>query len=337
MTDDWRLETASDLQAEYRAAYQGAVLLDRSHEGRLLAAGRDWLSLLHRMSTNDLEGLAEGVARPTVLTTAVARMVDLIWVLPQGESGLLITGPGQAAKVRRWLASYTFFNDDAQFVDASDELSQLGVYGPGAAQVVESVALGASGLSATGQDAPSTQGEKQFLESGELIVLRARPLAGDGFALIGPAASMPQTREKLIKAGAVPAGEETFHVLRIEAGQPYVEHEIGDEYIPLEAGLWQAVSFSKGCYIGQEIIARMESRGKLAKTLVGLKLSAPVMTGAEVRYGERKVGQVSSAAVSPGTGPIALAFVKPEFATPGTGVRAGEAEGEVVRLPMTGK
>ncbi len=299
------------------------MVIDRSHEGRTWLSGRDRLSLLQRMSTNELEGLAEGEARPTVLTTPVARMVDLLWVLNLGERMLMLTSPGQAAAVRRWLSGYIFFNDDVRLEDAGEELGQLGVYGPEAARRMAALAPGSASLAAG-----------HSLRRDGLVILRGRPLAGDGFTLIGSPEGLAGASETLVTGGAVRASEDTYQVLRIEAGMPYIGHEISGEYIPLEAGLWEAVSFSKGCYTGQEIIARMESRGKLAKTLVGLKLGAPAGPGAEVFSGEVRVGLVSSAVVSPASGPIALAFVKPQFAELGTRLWVEGAEAKVVGFPI---
>src|SRR5690242_15220754 len=99
----------------FAAAHQGAVVAQRSQEGRLRAVGRDRLDLLHRMSTNELLNLAVGEARPTVLTTPIARIVDRLWVLNRGETVLCLTGPGRATPVRRWLAGYIFYNDKVKF------------------------------------------------------------------------------------------------------------------------------------------------------------------------------------------------------------------------------
>src|SRR3954454_10184960 len=168
-----------DPAAEYAAAHQGAVVIRRSQEGRLRATGRDRLDLLHRMSTNDVNSLQPGHARETVLTTAIARIVDLLWVLNRGESVLCLTGPGRATVVRRWLAGYIFYNDQVKFEDASAQLGQLGVYGSGAGAGGEALLGGAAGLA-----------ENHFLDDGELLVWRGRPLAGDGFSVIAPAARL---------------------------------------------------------------------------------------------------------------------------------------------------
>jgi aminomethyltransferase len=308
----------------YRAAYGGAVVINRSVEGRVRVTGRDRLDLLHRMSTNDINGIAVGEARQTVLTTAIARIVDAPWVLNRGEAALLVTGAGRAAAVRRWLAGYIFFRDDVKLADASAELGQIGIFGKHAAEIAEALWPGAATLA-----------EDHFGERDDVLAWRGRPLAGGGYTFIAPAAQLDALIAQAVAAGAVQAGDETYRLLRLAAGQPEAGHELTEEYIPLEANLWHAVSFTKGCYIGQEIIARMESRGKLARRLVGLKLNAPVAEGAEVKAGEAVVGKVTSAGVLPELGPVALAFLKTAQCEPGTAVIVGEAAGAVVNLPFT--
>jgi tRNA-modifying protein YgfZ len=327
-----------DPAAEYAAARTGAVAVWRTQVGRLRAVGRDRLDLLHRMSTNDLTNVAVGEARYTVLTTAIARMVDVLWVLNRAETALYLTGPGRAALVRRWLSGYIFYNDKVKFEDASAELGQFGLYGPHAAAVAEALAPGAAALE-----------ENRFLDNNEVVVARTRPLAGGGYIVLAPAAQIEALWAQAVAAGAAPAGEQAYQWLRVAAGQPegaaegtpLAGRELTEDYIPLEANLWPAVSFKKGCYIGHEIIARMESRGKLARRLVGLRLAAPVAVGAEVRAGESTavVGTITSAADLPGYGPAALTYLKTAAADPGTAVTvamegADPVNGAVVELPL---
>lgn len=317
----------SDLEAEYRAVRAGTGIMARSHEARLRVRGRDRTDLLHRMSTNDLTGMQTGEARPTVFTTAVARIIDLVWVLNRTEDLLLLCSPGQGDTLRRWLAGYIFFQDEVALQDVSEELGQFGIFGPRAVEIAAALNPAARGLS-----------PGRFVEHDDCLILRARPLAGDGFTVVAPRPQMAERWETAVGAGGVPFGEEVYQILRIEAGQAQPGREISPAYIPLEAGLWPAVSFSKGCYIGQEIIARMESRGRLAKTLVGLKGLEPLPEGGEVRVNGDAVGEVSSAVISPTFGPIGLAFVKPVHAAPGTRatVTAGEQAipVEVVEIPF---
>src|SRR5215831_12276821 len=150
-----RTQIAAETASQFAAAHTGAVAVLRNGEGRLRAVGRDRLDLLHRMSTNDLTSLAVGEARPTVLTTAIARIVDQLWVLNRGESVLCLTSPGRATRVRRWLSGYIFYNDKVKFEDASAELGQIGLFGPRAAEVAEAVQPGAAGLA-----------ENHFLDDG---------------------------------------------------------------------------------------------------------------------------------------------------------------------------
>ena len=316
-----------DVQAAeaFAAAHTGAVVVARTVEGRVRAVGRDRLDLLHRMSTNELLNLPVGEARPTVLTSPIARIVDQLWVLNRGETVLCLTGPGRATAVRRWLAGYIFYNDKVKFEDASAELCQLGLFGKSAAAVAEALQAGAAALA-----------ENHFLDDGALLVWRGRPLAGDGYTVIAPAARQEALWQQALAAGAVPASEDVFQMLRLAAGQP-ANPELTEDYIPLEANLWAAVNFHKGCYIGQEIIARMESRGKLARRLVGLQLAALVPPGTDVRATADGpvVGAVTSARSVPGLGPVALAYLKTTAAEPGTHVLAGDVAATVSELPFT--
>ncbi len=312
-----------DAAAEYDAARRAAVVIRRSHEGRVRAVGGDRLDLLDRMSTNAMTDLAAGEARPTVFTTPIARIIDLVWVLNRGDEALLVTGVGRAPAVRRWLAGYIFFRDDVKLPDASGELEQIGLFGPKAAAIAEAIVPGAESLA-----------EDRFLEQDEVIVWRGQPLAGGGFSVIAPASKMAAAWQTAVAAGARPAGEACYQMLRLAAGRPAAEHELTEVYLPLEVDLWNAVSFTKGCYIGQEINARMESRGKLARRLVGLKLGAPVAAGAEVRAGDSVAGRVTSAAVLPDRGPVALAVLKTAVADAGTPVMVGEVPGAVAALPF---
>lgn len=310
-------------QELYTAAHQHAVVINRSAEGRVHVLGRDRLDLIHRMSTNDVKGLPVGHARQTVLTTAIARMVDAPWILNRGETALMVTGVGRATAVRRWLAGYIFFRDEVKLTDAYAELGQLGVYGAQAAGVVDALITGAAALA-----------ETTFLEKDGVLVWRGRPLAGDGFTLIMPAGQMESLQTQLVERGALMADEATYNLLRLAAGQPEAGHELTEDYIPLETDLWGAVSFTKGCYIGQEIIARMESRGKLARRLAGVALSAPVEIGAKITAGGAEVGTVTTTGVLPEVGPVALSVLKSAACEPGTAVEVSGVSGVVRTLPF---
>ena len=281
----------------YNSVLNGCGLIDLPDHALLWGTGRDRIDLLHRMSTNDLTNMAMNEGRATVLTTPLARIVDRLVVINLGPEPkvLLLGSAGAGTKIRRWLSGYIFFQDEVAFTDASAELARFRVFGPKAEAVVETLIPGASSVKL-----------HHVLRQGGAIIARADPLAGSSFFVVAEKSEFARWRAKAIEAGAVEAGPEVYDLLRIESGLPESGHEIGEEFIPLESGLWDDVSFTKGCYIGQEIIARMESRGKLAKRLVGLKAASPLKPGAEFPG-----GLVTSAAESPRFGWIGLGFAKP--------------------------
>jgi folate-binding protein YgfZ len=304
-------------------------LFDRSaQQGRLELTGRDRLDLLHRMSTNDLLKLKPGEGCSTVLTTALARIIDRLIVYHRGETALALAN--QTETVRAWLQKHIFFQDQVRLRNVSGELGQLELQGPAAAAIAEHLAPGAAALAL-----------HHFVEvpDGQLLVARTFGLVGDGFTLVMPAANLEQVKAAILARNAVMMGDEArYESLRIQAGLPGPGHELTEDYIPLEANLWDSVSFSKGCYIGQEIIARMESRNRLAKTLVSLRLDGPVPLRTRLSDGEREVGTLTSVAVLDSGGVVALGFVKPDQAVPGTRLQAAgdgvsRAEAEVIAAP----
>lgn len=325
----------ADLTGAFRAVHGGVAFFDHSEWGRLVTTGRDRLDFLQRMSTNNLSGLVAGQGRATVLTTPIGRMVDRLVVYVDEDALRVVTSPGAAAVVRGWLGRHIFFMDQVQVSDVSAETGLLRVAGPAAgARLAERL-----GGAALPEELHRWVGAEHAGEA--LAVARTDRLGADTFAVWGPRAAVVQLGAELEAGGAVRAGDDVYDVLRIEAGQPRYGREIGEQYIPLEANLWADVSFNKGCYIGQEIIARMESRGKQARMLAGLRLEAPVKLSGDpvqVEHNGAAAGHVSSATVSPALGPIALAFLKPAAAAPGTPVdvraAAGPVRATVAALPF---
>ena len=321
------MSSSLDFDALYAAAQTGCALLERASVGRVWMQGRDRLSLLHRMSTNDMTGMALNTVRQTVLTNHLGRIVDCVYVLNLPDGALLLTSPEQAGSVRTWLARHVFFQDDVQLHDTAAEMDQLLLLGAGADNVARALFSGTA-----------LPGLQQVLQVGEVIVARMDAGAGCGFEIIGPVSAVSAVRAQAMAAGALPAPPSLLHLLRLEAGAAGAGAEISSAYIPLEVGLWPAVSFSKGCYIGQEIIARMESRGRLAKTLVGLQSELELVPGAELVAPDATRGIVTSSVYSARFGWIALALLKPASANPGTQVIAEQGSGrisaQVVPIPF---
>lgn len=308
------------MEQEYRAAQTGSVMIDASAWGRLRFTGQQRLDFLHRMSTNDLLKLQAGQGAATVFTTPIARIIDRTLVYAREADLLMLTSRGNQGRVFQWLRKYIFFNDDVQIKDVTDETAMVSVYGVTANQVMQQ---------ASGEDLaalPLHDWRTVRIADREAQIARADPIAGGGFHLIVEKSMLPQVWQALVAVGVVPISEETYQVLRIEAGRPEFGHELGDEYIPLEANLWADVSFSKGCYTGQEIIARMESRQRLAKQLLGLRFEAEVTLPATLLSGEHESGVVTSVAHSPALGWIGLGYLKSAEATAGQRVQSRSGE-----------
>lgn len=324
--DGWDVpEVFSSLEGEYAAARGAAVIYDSSPLGRLRLTGKTRVDFLHRMSTNELNALKTGQGAATVLTTPIARIVDRVIVYVREDDVLLLTSRGAQAKVTNWLKKHIFYKDDVQVRDASTEFAMISIYGVKAAHAASQVAR---------QDVSGLELHAWRPVGDAVMIARADPIAGDGFHVIAAPDVLPSLWQAAIDGGAEPIGERAFEMLRIESGLPRYPHELSEDYIPLEVGLWSDVSFTKGCYTGQEIIARMESRSRLAKQIVGLRSIAPIEAGADLRFDGSVVGKVTSAARRPAGSAIALAVVKPAHASPGTRLTAGEMEAEVAALPL---
>lgn len=300
----------TSLDDEYRAAHSAAVLLDRSHEGRIRLTGADSLALIQRTSTNDVLKLSDGNGCATVFTNPVGRIIDRVEVWNLGDAILLIAGPGRGDAVRGYVQQNIFFRDKISPQDVTTSTAQFALHGVNARLIAEALVAGAA-------DLPLFHTLKTTLDGIAFTIGRAKPLVGAHFRLVCAAEDAAALWSALLQAGQPhglqAGGSQLYNVLRIESGTPATGRELSTDYIPLEVGLWDEVSFAKGCYTGQEIIARMESRGKLAKTLVRLRLSNPVNAPAELTADGKRVGTVTSSVTTPDGVHYGVGFIKPEF------------------------
>jgi tRNA-modifying protein YgfZ len=287
----------------YAVAHAAAVLADHDGRGMLKITGQTRLDLIHRMTTQDVNPLTSGQGAATVFTTDIGRIIDRAILYVSSDTVYMLTGDNHADALARYLMRNVFFNDDFHLADITAETAVMGVYGPRAAEL-----LAAAGVPAA-DELPLHHWREATIGGRTAYVHRTEPIAGGGFFVTCGTDDAPAVSEALVAAGIVPIDEAAYETLRIESGQPRFGRELTLDYIPLEANLWDDVSFHKGCYTGQEIIARMESRGKLAKRLVGLRPAAPVTAGDAISAGGREVGTVTSATEGP-AGPVALGYVK---------------------------
>lgn len=289
-------------QSAYEAAHHAAVMADRSQLGMLKITGQTRLDLLQRMSTQAVAGLQRGQGAATILTSDIARIIDRLILYVSTDTVYALTSENNADNIARYLMRYVFFQDDFHMEDISADTVIFGIYGPEAKERL--IAFGFPEV-----DIPLHHWRQAQMMGVTVYLHRTDPVAGDGYFVMCQSSEKEMVRQKLLGTGLVPVDDETFELLRIESKVKRLGHELSLDYIPLEADLWEDVSFTKGCFIGQEIIARMESRGRLAKRLARLYPVAPVEIGAEITAEGKVVGRVTSAAVGPG-GSVALGFVK---------------------------
>jgi aminomethyltransferase len=327
-----KIASQTTLESEYSATKNGCVLIDSSDRGRLRLTGSTRLDFVHRLSSNDVLSLQAGQGAATLFLTPIGRLIDRTIIYVRENDVMMLTSRGTASRVMAWLKKYIFFNDDIQLKDVTERDGLLSLFGSKSLDLIQS--LTGAALEAL----PLHHWCSVQIKETEVLIARADPIGSDGFHLIAEAAKLPELRSILIEAGATSISEETYQILRVEAGQPEFGHELIDETIPLEANLWDDVSFTKGCYTGQEIIARMESRQRLAKQLIGLRLSAEVLLPARIVVEGNEVGDVTSVAHSPAHGWLGLGYMKPTFAAEDRSVRVQTGdhsiEAQVSLLPF---
>ena len=322
--------TSTSTYPGYDATLEGVTLFPRPDANSLRISGEDRLDYLQRQTTNDLNLLAPERALLTVLTSPTARILDVFLLVAEPETIGVITLPGRGQASARFLQGRIFFMDKVAVADVSAEFAQLDLEGPDVA-----ASLRRAGLA----KAPALdEVVSAHIDGVGVRVIGRKGLVGSGYRLLAPAAASETLTEALTDAGASLLAVESYELLRVEAGLPG-HHELTEDYTPLEANLRTAVSDSKGCYTGQEVIARQLTYDKVTRRLVGLRLDAPVTLGAKVMAGGKSIGSVTSAVQSPRYGPIALAFVKRRHNEPGSAVTvSGEedssTDAEVSPLPF---
>jgi len=312
-----------ELDGQYRQLREECGLLDRSERGQLLVTGSEAADYLQGQLTNDIEAIEPGEGAYAALLDRKGHMQGDMRVLRPGEGPdlLLDTEPEALAAVRRHLGMYKV-GRDADVVDVTAERAILSLIGPRAVEVAGSAAL------------PENACEEVTIAGTPVLAVGT----AEGIDLIFGADNHERVTDALLAAGAAVVSPEAVEILRIEAGRPRFGAEMGTATMPAEAGIVeQAVSFTKGCYIGQETVARLHYKGKPNRHLRGLKLSGAegAKPGDPVLLREKEVGTLGSSGVSPAFGPIGLAILRRE-AEPGATVAVGEdgVTAEVTALPF---
>jgi tRNA-modifying protein YgfZ len=310
-----------EIDAQYRQLREECGVVEWPDRGLLVVSGPEAAEYLQGQLTNDVEAVEPGDGCYAALLDRKGHMQADMRVLRPGEGSELWIDlePEGLEAAQRHLGMYKI-GREVEVADATGERVTLSLIGPRAVELAGSAAL------------PENACGTVTLGGGECLAVGT---AG-GIDLIVPASERGRVRDALLTAGAVEVSPEAAEIVRIEAGRPRFGAEMGTETMPAEAGIVEgAVSFTKGCYIGQETVARLHYKGKPNRHLRGLRFSVPAQRSEVLRLGEKEVGTVGSAAISPALGPIGLAILRRE-AEPGTTLAVGEdgVTATVVALPF---
>jgi len=311
--------------AGYEEARASAAFFPITDGGRFRLIGPDGQDFLNRMVSNEVKALPPGHGVYATMLDVNGRMIADLWAWVLDADNILVETAASAKSALMEALDKYLIMEEVEIRDASDTLGLISVQGPGAPEAV---------AKALGTDvpalAPGTVWESAA--GSEDVIVAARDRTGRvGLDVYVPADRVPDVRKALSEAGAAEGSADALETLRVEAGIPKWGAELSETVIPLEANLGGvAISFTTGCYPGQEIIARIHSRGKPARHLVSLSFpDGPPPPGTELRRDGKAVGVVTSAVVSPRLGGLALGYLKKENDEPGTEVEGGGVNGVV--------
>jgi aminomethyltransferase len=327
----------NDLE-EYQAVRNNVGIVDLSHRGKLRLSGKEHVKFLQGMLTNDLNKLEEGKGLYATLLTVKGRVISDMNVYREKESTLLDLEPGLNEKVREHLLKFRL-SYRVNIEDITESLALLSIHGPNSKKLLQKT---------FSEDIPELNEYSFFtkeINGFRIMVVRVNRTGEEGYDIFIPPDSAKALWESLTEkgqeVGLKPVGLLAMETLRIEAGIPKYGVDISENTIPIEAGLWNALSFEKGCYVGQEVIARIKWRGHVNWHLVGFEIeseSLPVKDDKIIHDG-REIGYTTSSTFSPALKRvIALGYIRREFKEPGTKVLVKidlkDKSAEVVSTPF---
>jgi aminomethyltransferase len=322
--------------SEYSAARDGgAGLLDLSSRGRILVSGSEAIMFLNGLITNDMKTLVVNSWMPAIFPNVQGRLLAAVRIIHRDDGFLIDTESATHDKVVSLLDRFTMAGD-FRLMDLTGQTASYSVQGKKAAEVVRGM------LGEAAANLEPLRAVTAGLAGHKVNVNRATHTAEDGFDLIVDANDAQQVRDSLIAGGAKAINEEVAETLRIEAGIPRYGIDMDETTVVTETNLDDAVSFTKGCYVGQEIIVRIKHRGHVAKKMTGITLEekSELENGAQIFSAEDKeIGRITSSTFSPRLDrTIGFAYVKYDFLTPGTDVtiqsNSGKLAGKVTGLPF---
>jgi aminomethyltransferase len=323
----------SDFGQEYRAAKNNAALFDTNWHAIFRLTGRDRVRYLHAITSNNIKELGEGCGVLALLLTPQGRMLAELEVYALKESLLVLSHASVRERTAMTLKKY-ILGSQVTFEDLTDQLGTVAVEGPFAASVVAE----ATGLALTGFSELAVK--ELEIDAVPSRLIRKSYFGGLGAQIVAPRQHLAllwgSLRGSVHAQHGLPIGMKALNTLRLEAGQPWFPLDFNDSLIPHEAVLENThISFTKGCYTGQEIVERVRSRGQVNRKRVSLKFSssAPPAPGTKLRAGEAEVGYVTSAAFSPAaSAAIGMGYLRREHNATGSAVEFDGGTAEVTAV-----
>ena len=320
-----------NLRAEFAALLSGAGVYDLGSKAKVALTGGDRVRWLNGMVTNNIRDLAAGHGVYAFLLNPQGHILGDLYAYNRGDSLMIDTDRSQSEKLLATFDHYIIM-DDVEVANVSDKLTAIGIAGPKAREVLHAVGLEIGALEAlqfvdlNWQNIPVAvvRGDNASLESYEMWLLPAQ---------------VTLLRDSLQKAGATPVSAAALELLRIAAGTPLYGQDIRERDLPQETEQLRAVHFSKGCYIGQEIVERIRSRGNVHRKFTGFEVEGALpAVGAKIQADGRDIGEITSVASLPLADrgrTVALGYIRREIATPGKQFQIGGAQLSVAALPFS--
>jgi aminomethyltransferase len=326
-------ETAAafgDPQAEFAALRSNCGVFDLGWRAKLVATGEDRVRWMNGMVTGNVRDLAQNRGTYSFLLNPQGHILGDLYIYNRGEHLLLDTDCSQAVRLREVFEKYIIM-DDVEVNDLSEKLTAIGLRGPTAAAVLERAGLNAGSLQ------PLELCDLAWHDVGLSLI---RGATRDSFEIWLAPLNAARVWEALVMAGAAPVGTEALEMWRIAAGLPRYGQDIRERDLPQETEQHQALDFTKGCYVGQEIVERIRSRGQVHRKFTGFLLAgeSPAAPGTKIQADGKDVGELTSVASLPQAdgkrATIALGYVRRELTLPGKSLQAGGAAVTVTELPF---
>jgi len=315
-----------DLEAELASLRAGCGVYDLGFRAKLSLTGGDRVRWLNGMVTNNIRDLATGHGLYAFLLNPQGHILGDLYAYNRGESIVVDTDRSQSEKILATFDHYIIM-DDVEVKDVTDEVSAIGISGPRGRQVLTAAGFAVPEIQPLQMQSVTWQGIECSVVCGEQ----------GNWEIWVSSNGAKKLWDALLESGASPVGFEALEVHRIETGIPAYGIDIRDRDLPQETEQARALNFNKGCYIGQEIVERIRSRGAVHRKFTGFVVNGTVATGSKVVSGGKEVGEITSVAKLPITGDkrIALGYIRREVGIPGREVMAGSIGATVVQLPWT--